>query len=335
MRNLIDNSRREDPLRNLKDPHAQHTEKSMFKTSIGAFDGKSWEGLCQLVFKNKFASDGYQHIPASPGDFGLEGYCSATGIAFQCYCPDNHYTKAELYAKQRDKITSDIKKLSIYKDEIGKLLGSTKIREWRFVTPEIGHNDLILHAKTKEAEVRSWGLPFIDPAFCITLHDAGYYLLEINAFNYSKGQGLIFPSSIIALPVLDGLPEIYEENVLRKSRARLAAKASSPVYAELLESLRASTLSNFLSSDGYFREMDRIAPALFFRLVTLIAEFEHHVQEQAATWTGTPESLTTRIRDELQSRLCRLGSEVTDETADRVVRHMVARWLAICTLDYV
>ena len=43
----------------------------MFNTSYGPFDGPSWERLCQLVFKKKFAADGYQHIPASPGDYGL------------------------------------------------------------------------------------------------------------------------------------------------------------------------------------------------------------------------------------------------------------------------
>lgn len=44
----------------------------MFTTPYGPFDGNSWERLCQLVLKRKFAADGYLNIPVTPGDYGLE-----------------------------------------------------------------------------------------------------------------------------------------------------------------------------------------------------------------------------------------------------------------------
>src|SRR4051812_32922846 len=133
----------------------------MFRTSIGAFDGKSWEALCQLVFKKKFSQDGYQQIHASPGDFGLEGFTLHTGYGFQCYCPDKHYTRTELYDAQRDKITRDLKKLQKNEAEILKRIGSTKIGQWVFVTPEFDRNSLLEHARTKEKEVREWNLPIL------------------------------------------------------------------------------------------------------------------------------------------------------------------------------
>ena len=69
----------------------------MFKTKYGPFNGDSWEDLCQQIFKNKFESEGYQEMKASPGDFGVEGFTKKTGVAFQCYCPDSLYTQDELY----------------------------------------------------------------------------------------------------------------------------------------------------------------------------------------------------------------------------------------------
>lgn len=306
----------------------------MFKTSFGAFDGTSWEALCQQVFKQKYACDGYQHIPATPGDFGLEGFCAATGIGFQCYCPDNHYTRKELYGHQRDKITEDLKKLLLYKTQLSKILGATKISIWRFVTPEIAHNDLIQHARSKESEVKAWDLPFVAPNFSIELHDADYYLSEINWIRAAAGEALDFQDSIPELPELADPQEVYEENVLRKSTARLAAKIDSPNHATLINQLHQRTLDTFLASDGYFRRIEKTAPLLYFKVVRLINEFEIFVEDQAITYTGPPEQLTNSLRHDLEKRLIRLGPELTEATAATIARHMVARWLAVCSLNY-
>ena len=72
----------------------------MFNTKYGPFDGKTWEDLCQMIFKKKYEKESYQKIPASPGDFGLEGFTLSSGLAFQCYCPEKHYDRKELYEKR-------------------------------------------------------------------------------------------------------------------------------------------------------------------------------------------------------------------------------------------
>lgn len=306
----------------------------MFKTSMGAFDGTSWESLCQQVFKKKHAQEGYQHIPATPGDYGLEGFCSATGVGFQCYCPDNHYTRKELYEHQRNKITTDLNKLKTYEAQLAKILANTSISIWRFVTPEIAHNDLILHARNKEKEVRLWGLPFLADDFTIELHDAEYYILEINEIRVAIGEGIDFCESPAVLPALEKAQEVYEENVLRKTAARLASKVSSERHGELVSNLHKQTLDSFLASDAYFRRIERGAPVLYFKMIRVINEFEQYVQEQAYAYVGSPQELTESVRQGLELRLLKLGPEVTDVTAAKVARHMVARWLAICSLDY-
>ena len=124
----------------------------MFTTKFGPFNGSPWARLCQLVFKRKYQAECYQQMQASPGDYGIEGY-TVTGMAFQCYCPEKHYDRTELYEKQRDKITADLRKLKDYHSELQSRLGSTKISRWVFVPPEIDRNALLQHAKAKEAEI--------------------------------------------------------------------------------------------------------------------------------------------------------------------------------------
>ena len=104
----------------------------MFNSRFGPFDGSSWEALCQKIFKRKYHEDDYQPIPASPGDFGLEGFTLKTGWGFQCYCPDKHYERSELYEKQRDKITADLGKLKTYQTELLARTGCTQLTHWDF-----------------------------------------------------------------------------------------------------------------------------------------------------------------------------------------------------------
>lgn len=307
----------------------------MFNTSFGAFDGDSWEALCQQVFKKKFAKEGYQPIPASPGDFGLEGFTMLTGIGFQCYCPDEHYTRNELYDKQRDKITEDLGKLRKNEAELARRLGTTKLSHWYFVTPEINKNELLAHARTKETEIRNWNLSILSTDFHVHLHDADHYLVEINEILSAAGVALDFGASPPSLPQLTGQMEVYEDNVLRKSKARLKPRQASPRYEYLVRQINQQTLDNFLEADAGFRRIQETAPPLYFKLVRLINEFEKFVVESSATWNGTADELTTMVRDRLTQRIVKdLSPQFNETSASQVSRHMVARWLAICELDY-
>jgi hypothetical protein len=307
----------------------------MFTTSFGEFNGKSWEALCQQVFKMKYGSDGYQQIPASPGDFGLEGFTLKTGFGFQCYCPEKHYTRQELYDAQRDKITKDLGKLRTYQADLAKLLGSTKLGHWVFVTPEVDKHSLLAHARTKEVEVQGWSIPFLLPDFRILLHDGDHYLLEINEILSAAGEALNFDKTPPKLPELSEPPEVYERNIRRKCEVRLTPKKISSRYTHHVERLHQQTLESFLEADDFFRRIEASAPIVYIRLVRLINEYEKYLLETQATWTDTADALTIKVSDGLAERVARdLAPEFDDTHARMTARHMVARWLAICELDY-
>ncbi|QRF14246.1 hypothetical protein [Klebsiella africana] len=307
----------------------------MFNSRFGPFDGSSWEALCQQIFKRKYQEDDYQPIPASPGDFGLEGFTLKTGWGFQCYCPDKHYERSELYEKQRDKITADLGKLKTYQTELLARLGSTQLTHWVFVTPEFDRNSLISHARTKEELVRSWNLPFISDDFTILLYDGDNYIIEINEIRSALGESLIFDDVIPVLAELESTEEEYEKNIKRKSIKRLSIKSEASNFTNRVHALSQHTLESFLSCDGYFRRIESTAPAIYVRLVRLINEFENYVVETSYTWTGTAEELTLKVRDSLEKKIkADLSPEFDETNASKVSRLMTARWLAICELDY-
>lgn len=307
----------------------------MFSTKFGPFNGSTWEGLCQQVFKRKYQAECYQQMQASPGDYGIEGYTTVTGWAFQCYCPEKHYERTELYEKQRDKITADLRKLKDYETELQARLGSTKIARWVFVTPEIDRNALLAHAKTKEAEVRGWNLPILTADFTVLLHDGDHYLVEINEVRTAAGEALVFDDSVPALAALTGQQEQYEQNVHRKSGHRLADKAQKTDFPARVQQLSQRTIEQFLEADGYFRRIASASPMTHVRLVRLINEYEQHVIETSVTWSGTAEELTTQVREGLAKLVSdELGPEFDKANALKVARYMTARWLAVCELDY-
>ena len=307
---------------------------SVFHTSYGAFDGTSWERLCQLVFKRKFTDDGYTHIPATPGDYGLEGFTKTTGCGYQCYCPDKVYPSKDLYEKQRDKITTDLKKLQTNAIDLTKVLGTTKLRRWHLVTPIIAHNDLIKHAQVKEAEVREWGLPILTPDFQVLVHDADHYATEIQEIKIAVGQALDFGSLPAVLPDLSDDSETYEKNIMRKTRTRLAQTPAGKLEGRVAR-LYAKTLREFLDHGPYLKRMNDTAPTVHSRLARLINGYEAEVDERCFTWEGTPQELTDKIRDGLTARIVReLAPSIGETDAADIARMIVARWIAVCEVDY-
>lgn len=307
----------------------------MFLTPFGPFDGDSWERLCQQVFKKKFAADGYQYIPATPGDFGLEGFTTGTGCGFQCYCPDTLYPSKELHEKQRNKITTDLKKLQIYEEDLKKLFGSTRLRRWVFVTPAIARNELIKHARTKEAEVRALNLSILTPDFEVLVQDGDHYAAEIQELQLAFGQALDFGGLSTDLPLLGSAPEVYESNILRKTKARLRGRFAVEKIAPKEAALSQSTRREFLEHGSHFRRINDQAPTIHSRLVRLINGYEAYVLEARATWEGTPQQLTEQVRDGLAERISKELAPHIDETgAALIARLMIARWIAVCELDY-
>jgi hypothetical protein len=138
-------------------------------------DGNMWEDYCQKLLQMRY--EDYQKVPAQfGGDYGIEGF-TRSGIVFQCYCPDDDPSGRDLYEKQRDKITKDIKKFVKNVTEISAL-GAGTIREWHFLTPNYNNRDLLSHCRSKESEVQSKSLETVHSGFTICIKTEDAYIPE-------------------------------------------------------------------------------------------------------------------------------------------------------------
>lgn len=303
----------------------------MIQTRYGTFDGDSWEYLCQLVFKLKYKDKQYQEMVASPGDFGIEGFTKLDGVAFQCYCPDTHYTQKELYEKQRDKITKDLDKLRTYESEISRRLGGTKIKEWVFVTPQITDNKLLSHAQTKQEEIVRLGLSILHPDFKVILQDADFFATEINEIQTARGKKVtLFSALDLANSAEHQDGSIYEENISRKNKVRCTF--NGVLNEEKHLKLNHLTSTKWLNSDPFLKEIEKKASEIYFHVMRVISQYESEVEEFCITWRGDAEELISKVRDELAQRLGEATPALGEAERYRIADQMTSKWIALCPL---
>lgn len=305
----------------------------MFQTEFGTFDGTSWERLCQAAFKIKFGSQ-YQQMYAYPGDYGLEGW-TLEGHGFQCYCPEKHYTQAELYVNIRKKITDDVGKLKRNCEEIADRIGQTKIREWLLVTPVIHDNKLHKHARAKEREARSWNLSILTADFSIRLQDAACYIREFEEHRRNVGTQVPLGPPVERADVFPAVPEEFDKLIERKNRIRLAPKASNPGFLAELKKINDITAKKFVACDAKLATIERTSPQVFERISRVIGLFAEEMAERQITWSADAEGLIVSVREELAVRLERdLENTISYSDTRHIADLMVSRWLAVCQLDF-
>jgi hypothetical protein len=303
----------------------------MIQTNYGTFDGDSWEDLCQLVFKSKYKDKQYQEMVASPGDFGIEGFTKLDGVAFQCYCPDNHYTQKELYEKQRDKITKDLEKLRTYEKEIARRLGTTTLKEWVFVTPKITDNNLLKHAQTKQEEIVGWGLSIIHNDFKVIIQDADFFAKEINEIQTVKGSKItLFSVLDLANSTEEQDVTVYEENISRKNKVRCTFNGSLNEEKHL--KLNLLTSKKWLESDSFLKDIEKKASEIYFQVMRVVSQYESEVEELCITWQGEAEDLIFKVRDELALRIEEAIPALGEAERYRLSDQMTSKWLALCPL---
>lgn len=142
------------------------------------YSGDEWEQYCLLLARRHYGADQVQDVPARHGgDLGIEAF-TFSGRAFQCYAPVEPLSTAERYEKQRDKLSTDLRKLNTKQKELKELLGDVKIGNYIFLVPIFDSAQLVKHASTKAEEVRGLCLPFLASDFKITVATDSMYAQE-------------------------------------------------------------------------------------------------------------------------------------------------------------
>lgn len=303
----------------------------MIKAKFGAYDGNTWEELCQVCLKLKFESEGYQELPAWQGDMGIEGF-TRTGKAFQCYCPDEDYEPRTLYEKQRDKITKDLNKLEVNIKELKDYLKDIRIVQWIFLTPLYRNKELIRHCQNKVAEYKAKNLEILSGDFDILIYDEDYFTAQIPIALNANGQKIEI--NVEQNSNVDWNKSNIDliEHAIEKHGKRLHPQTKNK--EDKVNKLTEQTVGDFLHQQQILNKWKELNPADYEKFIRIISDYESTVEELCITHTDNNNQLYERIRNELKNKLKDNFSCYDDLTLEKLTKGVIADWILRCPINF-
>lgn len=310
----------------------------MIKTRFGQYNGDSWEEACQLFLKKKYESEGYQEMIAhTQGDLGIEGF-TRTGIVFQCYCPDEEYESKKLYEAQRDKVTTDLGKLSKNKKELIKYMGNVKIKKWIFLTPIIRNKELISHCQEKATEYKCKAdlKELLDDEFDVLVQDEGFFVEEMlyvkAVLNEKIDVNVAVPSTeeIINWKQCEAESvQILFRKISKLFKGSNNAEANTNKYVDII-------IRNLIKGQNVLDELRDNHPTLLEKLVRIKSGIETHIEQELLLSDLQPKEfnkvIQTKYKSALESEA--FGKMISFVLQEDVIREAEADWLVRCPLDF-
>lgn len=289
---------------------------------------KEWEDHVNDLLRARHGHDNFVPIPdGHTGDSGLEGY-SLDGIAYQSYAPDELCKPADLYEKQRDKMTQDIAKFIKNSAKLMKLLGQTKIRRWVLVVPKQVSQELVVHANKKTTEVLQANLPYVDEdQFVILIQDKESFKPEEQLL---LEQG-VYKLKIDQTEVTDQQIEDFEadKHELTENISTKLLKLNK-ADDDRVPAAKAELVKRFIVSENILQELREDYPQYYEQIQTLKSERENDLKIEALS--AESPSLTdqeNRFLNKLEG-----GSILHSDNNLAIARGAVADWLMRCPLDF-
>lgn len=261
------------------------------------------------------------------GDLGLEAF-SHDGFAYQCYAAEEPLSTAQLYEKQRTKLTTDLGKLRDRSSELSMLLGPVTLHRYVFMVHRNASRHLITHGHSKADDVRSWNLPFIHDSFSIVIETAADYAVEREAIH-------AIPSPIIEA---DDLTEDFQRawqgsNQTLQTRALEKLSRVTTDGATQMAVLEALT-KQYLIGENALERLKEVIPETHRGILKARAHREGLlVLEHPASQNRSPETLSA-IAEKLKEMLGRDFPTLSTQMSEIIAWASVADWLMRCPLDF-
>ena len=262
------------------------------------------------------------------GDWGIEAY-SLDGCAYQCYAVEGEplSTKIRL-EKQRDKLTTDLRKLTKNDAILTRLFSQHGLHRWIFLVPLCDSKRLILHATTKQAEIRALDLNCTAPDFTVLIHVAD---------DYPIARRIIVEDGLAVVPVRFEATEPAEQmewqsehtdlvHTMLEKLSRVPTLNDEQSRREMVELL----VSHYISGANYLERLKQDFPNLWQQVEDRRLSFERslRVESKLAASAATQHFQETLrdYRERIEGLLPRVAADLSlGATAD---------WLMRCPLEF-
>lgn len=297
---------------------------------IKNIDPKEWEDFCGKILRYVYTVKNIWEVPDNDkGDLGIE-FFSADGTIFQCYYPDLNIDLPTYKRKIQNKIRNDLKKLSMNKAAIEKLLDGIEINQWVLLLPEkLRSKDLISYCGRQKKKVIEAQIPYIDnDTFIVKIESPESYP---DATAYALG----LHENIIDIPLTNVSEEDkatwqdenteFASNINRKSDAIMGANS---------DQFKDQVVRRYIQVDKFLEHLRDEHPDIH-ELVenSALAQLEK-MGDDAAMQDVLNKSFMRRIIESNEEAFAKHSKYLSDTNKGSLPFGYVSKWLAECYMDF-
>lgn len=300
---------------------------------IENWDPNEWELYVYGLLRDRHGAANVMKVPARhKGDHGIDYYCLADRVAYQCYAVQEPCDVADRAAKQKIKITADVKKLKTNAAEIKNLFGLTQINRWVLVVPLHDSADVNKHLAKKTEEVRKCKLPFIQEDFEALIND-------LDSFDRGSVTARALQRKTVAIPAAPPTKDQVVEwtaasNSLVERVTEKMRKRTQNISESELNDVVTMAVEWFLERQNSLEALRDNAPELFETVSDLIARHSERVRLYGPQQSGAAGQILRDAVETLKEDLKANIPNFSDKSADLLALGTVSDWLMRCPLDF-
>jgi hypothetical protein len=263
------------------------------------------------------------------GDLGIDYYCTADSVAYQCYAVEEPIAVAQRAKKQKDKITKDLGKLQKYNKIVSKLFLSAPIKRWILLSPIHDSKEVNIHCSNKTIELRAKSLPYLDPSFEVAIHDQAIFggdALNLNIAQLSMVKLNIPEPTGSQIDVW----QAGSKDLLANARHKLLKRTT----AEKLQDAVADATRLYLQHTALMEALRSSAPELHDKLSSAIASRRRQLEFAGPKGGTTPNGILNAEIENLEGVVKDAAPNLSAENVDQIVLGTMSEWIMQCPLDF-
>jgi hypothetical protein len=295
------------------------------------WDGRDWEIRACKLLEMRHGYGNFFRVPdAHKGDYGLDGY-SVDGWVYQAYAPEEPVSTLKRFTEQRDKVTADLNKLWQYRKDVEAMLGEIKIKRWSLFTPKHDSAELNKHCTKKTAEVKSWGLNFIDQDFRVIVETEENVPVEADMLTRRGAIALGIKDPEISDEAIDNW---YIENDTFSQTIDYKLSKISGIKEEQIPRIRHALIREHLTGEALLDSIYRSYPRVWFDIDQIKRERAQTIAADSILDDNQGKRKVTHEVDRLTDTFSATVPTLTRDKARHLAYEAVTGWIMNCPMDF-
>jgi hypothetical protein len=299
---------------------------------VPRLSGEEWQRWANKLLTRHYGPTEYQVVPDNDrGDAGLEGFTVTSGHCYQAFGCEEPISTPARYAKQRDKMTEDIRKFVSNRTLLVRIFGNIKIKRWVLFVPYADSKEIIAHASKKTDEIIAAKLTYVGDEFRVMV-------LQEEDFASERDDLMSIPSSRTLMFQVEKSSEeaIAEWEVTNDRLAKILfdkIRLLPTLTGDGMQQKFHATVLRWYIEGQSILEALRQYPETYQRVVQTKAHRENYLVMTAASGRSPQEILQLSLQqlyDDLKAEV----KELHSFSAEALAHEGVADWLLRCPLDF-